>query len=162
MNAIIFPMLRYAVKNDLPRIAEIYWSVWHETHGPLMPQGERDRRTLDFFLKKISCFAPCALVAERDGAIVGFSAWQGVMVGQLYVEPAWRGRGVAEELSTATEAELVKSGVTEGELLCLKGNDRARRFWERLGWTHHGEVMEAAAGAADGVPFWRMTKTLSG
>ena len=51
-------MLRYATKSDLPRIAEIYWAVWHETHGPLMPQGERDRRTPEFFLKKISSFAP--------------------------------------------------------------------------------------------------------
>ncbi len=154
-------MLRYAVKGDLPRIAEIYWSVWHETHGPLMPQGERDRRTRDFFLKKISSFAPCALVKEQDGVIVAFSAWQGVQVGQLFVEPKWRGTGIAAELMAATEAELVKSGVDEGELHCVVGNDRARRFYERLGWQSQGEFQEETAGSEDGVSFWRMTKTLS-
>lgn len=154
-------MLRYATKGDLPRIAEIYWSVWHETHGPLMPQGECLRRTQDFFLKKISSFAPCALVAERDGAIIAFSAWQGVLVGQLFVEPKWRGTGIAQELMDATEAELVKSGVDEGELHCVVGNDRARRFYERLGWVSQGEFSEETAGSEDGVSFWRMTKTLS-
>ncbi len=153
-------MLRYATKSDLPRIAEIYWAVWHETHGPLMPQGECDRRTPEFFLKKISSFAPCALVAERDGVIVAFSAWQGVLVGQLFVEPKWRGSGIAQELMDATETELVKSGVSEGELHCVVGNTRARRFYERLGWESEGEFLEETAGSEDGVSFWRMTKTL--
>ena len=156
-------MLRYAIKSDLPAVAELYWSVWHETHAPLMPQGERDRRTRNFFMKRISAFAPCALVSEGDGEIVAFSAWQGNMVGQLFVLPEWRGRGIADALMVATETELVKSGVIDGELHCLVGNDRARRFWERLGWTHSGEIIEPAFDAAGetGVPFWRMIKTLS-
>ena len=156
-------MVRYATKSDLARIAEIYWSVWHETHAPLMPQPERDRRTQAFFLKRIGAFAPCTLVYEGPEGIVGFSAWQGDLVGQLYVVPAWRGRGIAEELIAATETELVKSGVVDAELHCLVGNDRGRRFWERTGWTHVGEIMEGALGAdgEDGLPFWRMTKTLS-
>ena len=72
-----------------------------------------------------------------------------------------RGSGIADELMEATEAELVKSGVSEGELHCVVGNDRARRFYERLGWVSQGEFLEETAGSEDGVSFWRMTKTLA-
>jgi RimJ/RimL family protein N-acetyltransferase len=58
---------------------------------------------------------------------------------------------------------MAKEGTSEAELRCAVGNERARRFYERMGWLHSGKIMEHVAGD-DGqvdVPFWRMTKVLA-
>jgi RimJ/RimL family protein N-acetyltransferase len=58
---------------------------------------------------------------------------------------------------------MAKEGTAEAELHCVVGNERARRFYERMGWLHTGKIMEWVRGehAQIGVPFWRMVKVLS-
>lgn len=81
-------------------------------------------------------------VAERDGHIVAFAAWdriydmhwaaRGVQIADLYVEPASRGHGVALALLAAVCAEGRANGA-----VFLRGHsyDRAAatgRFYERI------------------------------
>jgi RimJ/RimL family protein N-acetyltransferase len=58
---------------------------------------------------------------------------------------------------------MAKEGTLEAELHCVIGNDRARRFYERMGWLRRGEITEKVAGTRGpvDVPFWCMTKPLS-
>jgi len=84
-------------------------------------------------------------------------------LGQLFVAMPLRGTGIASSLLVASETEMAKEGIGEAELHCVVGNERARRFYERMGWLHRGKIMEWVAGEHEqiGVPFWRMTKVLS-
>jgi hypothetical protein len=58
---------------------------------------------------------------------------------------------------------MAKEGIAEAELHCVVGNERARRFYERMGWHHRAKIVEQVAGEHEqiDVPFWRMTKVLT-
>ncbi len=71
-------------------------------------------------------------VAEADGAVVGFIAVHNDWVEQLYLDPAWTGRGIGSSL--LSEAAR---GLPVVNLFCFQANSGARRFYER-----HGFVVE--------------------
>ena len=155
-------MPRFALTADVPPVAAIYHSVWHETHAPFMPPEECKLRTPRFFEERMSALLTTTLVAERAGSIVGFASWQDHILGQIYVSTAHRGSGPALELITASEIEMAKPGTKVAELHCIVGNDRARRFYERMSWQHCGEIQKQVLGSHGlvGVAFWRLTKQL--
>jgi GNAT superfamily N-acetyltransferase len=155
-------MPRPAMINDLEAIGVLYHSVWHETRAANMPVREQRRRALSFFLDRMRLLLPTVLVEDRAGSLAGFASWQGrmLMLGQLYIDRACRGTGIAVALLWASELAITSSGVTEAELRCLVGNHRAHRFYQRSGWIDRGEVVENLAGdlGEASIPFWRMTK----
>ena len=79
-------------------------------------------------------FPGTVLVAERDGSIVAVAGIEGEWLAGFYVVPAYWGSGVADELHAAA----VELGVTR--LWCLEENSRARRFYEKHGWSANGET----------------------
>jgi GNAT superfamily N-acetyltransferase len=85
------------------------------------------------------------LVAERDGAVVGFAAVgpspdpQGA--GELFainLDPDHWGTGTGRALLGGAQAELARLGFGETVLWVLTGNARARRFYEIAGWVVDG------------------------
>ena len=156
-------MPRYALTADVPKLAVIYHSVWHETQAPFMPPEERKLRTPQFFEERMSAVLATTLVAERAGAIAGFASWRDHLLSQFYISTDDRGSGLASELITACEIEMAKSGTKVAELHCIVGNDRARRFYERMSWQHDGQIQKQVSGSHGlvGVAFWRMTKQLT-
>jgi predicted N-acetyltransferase YhbS len=59
---------------------------------------------------------------------------------QLFVRPAWHGRGIANELMEAAVQEASRRGFSRMRLWTPMGQRRARRFYEREGWTLTGAV----------------------
>jgi ribosomal protein S18 acetylase RimI-like enzyme len=95
------------------------------------------------------------LVADEAGSIVGFCAvgpsidddWGEVFA--IYVGPRhWR-HGVGTELLTAAEQALVDAGYSRVLLWVLKGNTRARAFYERQGWALGKPIRIEAIGGTD-------------
>jgi RimJ/RimL family protein N-acetyltransferase len=78
-------------------------------------------------------FPGTVLVAERDGVVVGVAGIEGEWLQGFYVVPEWWGSGVANELHDA----VVEHGARR--LWCLEENHRARRFYEKRGWTLNGD-----------------------
>lgn len=84
------------------------------------------------------------LVAEEDGAVVGFASCgesrDAPGEGELYaiyaLPEAW-GSGAGPALMTAALAAL-RTGFETASLWVLEDNPRARRFYEREGWTRDG------------------------
>ena len=153
-------MIRRAHASDVLQVATLYHAVWHETQARFMPTAECTRRSIEFFVDRMTALLSTTLVEARDGTMVAFSAWKGPLLSQIFVAAAHRGSSIAPNLMTASEGEMAKEGTSEAELHCAVGNERARRFYERMGWLHSGKIMEHVAGD-DGqvdVPFWRMTK----
>jgi GNAT superfamily N-acetyltransferase len=84
------------------------------------------------------------LVAERNGAIVGMGvvrlpSGEPGEVRDLYVAPAAWGSGVASVLLEHLVHWLWERGATSAGLWVGADNARARRFYEREGWTIDGE-----------------------
>jgi ribosomal protein S18 acetylase RimI-like enzyme len=73
-------------------------------------------------------------VAVVDGQIVGLiavaSASDGSWIEQLYLHPAWIGRGIGTQLLGRARAELSPPI----RLYTFQGNQRARDFYERRGF----------------------------
>ena len=83
-------------------------------------------------------------VAERDGWIVGHATVvvddAGGELSALYVVPEEWGSGVAAALHDQALASMRELGATEATLWVVEGNTRARRFYEREGWSADGET----------------------
>ena len=62
---------------------------------------------------------------------------------QLFVRPPWQGRGLAATLLTAAIAEARRRGFQTMRLWTPRGAARARRFYEREGWTLTGAIHES-------------------
>jgi GNAT superfamily N-acetyltransferase len=76
---------------------------------------------------------------------------------QLFVRPAWQGRGIATWLMEAAASEARQRGFTRMRLWTPQGQSRARRFYEREGWTATGVVHEDSP---FGLPTVEYTRTL--
>jgi GNAT superfamily N-acetyltransferase len=81
---------------------------------------------------------------------------------QVYVAADHRGTGVAALLLAEAERIIAANGHRRAWLAVVAGNERARRFYQRSGWTDEG-LFEYAAATADGtipVPAHRYVKEL--
>jgi predicted GNAT family acetyltransferase len=78
------------------------------------------------------------LVAELGGRLIGkintnATTFTRCQVGGVYVEPAYRGRGIASRMAGEFTAELTAQG--KGiSLFVRKSNPAARRVYQRLGY----------------------------
>lgn len=93
------------------------------------------------------------LVAVSDRGVIGHLALSlstredrgppppgAVFVWELFVRPAWHGHGVATKLMRAAVAEAAIRGFSHMQLWIPEGAGRARRFYEREGWTLTGRA----------------------
>jgi GNAT superfamily N-acetyltransferase len=76
--------------------------------------------------------------AVLAGDDAGFVAVDPPWLEAMYVRPAAWGSGVADELHDAAVAELRSRGIDRARLWTLEQNGRARRFYERHGWSLDG------------------------
>jgi GNAT superfamily N-acetyltransferase len=89
------------------------------------------------------------VVAVVDGEVVGFVMVSGDEVDQVYVAASSRGTGVAALLLAEAESMVAAAGHSRAWLAVVAGNIRARRFYQRHGWTDDGPFTYEAA-TADG------------
>lgn len=78
---------------------------------------------------------------------------------QLFVRPAWQGSGVAVRLIQAAIGEAQRRGFTRMRLWTPRGATRARRFYEREGWTATGSRRD---GSPFGLPVVQYARALEG
>jgi GNAT superfamily N-acetyltransferase len=79
------------------------------------------------------------LVAEEDGSAAGVAGCRREWLDGLYVLPEWWSRGVGRSLQDEVLERLRAEGCERCHLWVLERNDRARQFYERLGWVENGD-----------------------
>ncbi|MFN2466520.1 MAG: N-acetyltransferase family protein [Gaiellaceae bacterium] len=150
---------RVASAADAPVIAEILteavegYRAWAPEWSP--PPRDQEEAFLGPALSRSDVWF---LLAIRDGKAVGHVALSPftmvqpepppagtVNLWQLFVRPPWQGRGVATELMRAAEAEAWRRGFTRMRLWAPRDAARARRFYEREGWTATGSTHSSAS-----------------
>lgn len=62
-----------------------------------------------------------------------WSAAPGVCLEELYVVPEYRRHGYAQMLVEAMAGEAKKAGCVKMDWVCLQGNQRALKFYEKMG-----------------------------
>ena len=82
-------------------------------------------------------------VVEADTGLVCFVAWDAASVRHLAVHPDHWGRGLAGEAIARATAGIAAGGANRAVLWCLAENERARGFYEHLGWRTTGREQVA-------------------
>lgn len=84
--------------------------------------------------------AVTVLVHEEAGSTVGVAGSRAEWLDGLYVLPEWWSHGVGRSLHDEVLERQRTAGSQRCHLWVLERNDRARRFYERLGWTENGDT----------------------
>jgi GNAT superfamily N-acetyltransferase len=80
------------------------------------------------------------LVAEVGGTPGGVAGCRAEWLDGLYVRPEHWGRGLGRKLHDEVLDRLRANGSPRCHLWVLEDNERARRFYEGLGWRENGDT----------------------
>lgn len=148
---------------DIPSLARLWHQGWRDGHLAAVSAGLARARRLESFVARLEA-APAGevQVTGPEGSPSGFFWLKGACLDQFYVDPALRGRGLAAPLMAAAEARLAAAGVGIAWLVCVVGNDRAARFYEKAGWQRTATTpvqLQTADGPFE-IVVWRYEKRL--
>jgi GNAT superfamily N-acetyltransferase len=143
-------IVRRARADDAEALVHAHEAGWNATVGKVVGKRLGDLAPLESRIERARdslANAPdeaAAWVAERNGAVAGMAVTLGVELRDLDVVPEAWGSGVA--LVDAALERLRMSGAAHAFFWVGEENVRARRFYEREGWTADGERRESALG----------------
>ncbi len=152
-------VIRKACPEDAEGFIRAHEAAWNATIAPIVGQSLAD---LAPFTARVETYRASidqasdrarAWVVERSGEIVGIAVAlrdneEAVELRDLYVAPAAWGTGVAAALMSAA-LESVAAEAVEAFLWVGEANARARRFYEREGWTADGSERTSPMGPSE-------------
>jgi L-amino acid N-acyltransferase YncA len=139
------PTIRLATEADADAIAAIYAPIVERTHISFEtepPTVEETARRVRSTLERLPW-----LVCERDGAVIGYAtasphaerpAYQWAVDVSVYVDEAWRRRGVASGLYESLFAVLTLQGVRNAYAVIALPNPESVAFHESHGFERIG------------------------
>lgn len=148
--------VRFAEPADCREIAEVHVRTWQAAYQHAFPPEVLEELSVDEreaqWRQRIEDGA-AVWVAQMRGRVVGFASVgpsrteEGV--GELYaiyVLPEDWGSGAAHELMVAVKVWFASEGYSAAMLWVLTDNPRARRFYEREGWSADGMRVDTMGG----------------
>jgi len=144
--------LRGASPDDVEAIASIWRDGWPDGHLGNVPDELVAARTPESFSSRAAQRVGDTVVAVVGGAVAGFVMVVDDEVEQVYVSSRHRGTGVAAALLGEAERRVRTNGHERAWLAVVAGNARARRFYERMGWTDEGTFDYPAASTGRTIP----------
>ena len=125
---------RRATLVDAPAVADVFLRSFHATY--VFPLAHSDEEVTEWvrthLVPEMETWVAAEADDEADGeTVVGFATIAPGWLEQLYVDPRRLGEGIGRRL-----LDLAKERQPDGLLLwTFQVNDRARRFYERNGFT---------------------------
>jgi ribosomal protein S18 acetylase RimI-like enzyme len=155
--------LRPATPADADAIAGIWYHGWRDGHTGCVPDSLLPHRRPEHFRQRVPQRLPSTTVATVDGRVAGFVTLRDDEVEQFYVADYARGTGVAAALMRHAEAAL-STRYAVVWLGVVEQNARARRFYEKCGWSDAGpfDYQAEIPGGTIPVPCRRYEKRLTG
>jgi ribosomal protein S18 acetylase RimI-like enzyme len=132
--------VRAAVPDDAVAIGSIWWNGWRDGHIGNVPHALVELRTHESFERRARERIEDVIVATDGLEVAGFVMVDHDELEQVYVAADHRGTSVAERLLAAGESIVAGRGFAVAWLAVVEGNARARRFYERCGWTNSGPL----------------------
>lgn len=131
-------LIRSAQAADADAVAAIWYSGWGDGHLGHVPEELVAIRTKESFWTRAAERVADTTVAVEGDEVAGFVMVVGDEVEQVYVSRDHRGSGIAAVLLAEAERQVKANGHAEAWLAVATGNARARRFYERSGWSDAG------------------------
>jgi len=131
--------IRRATQSDLQGIAAIHVDSWKDSYSDVLPAeflaGQIDRDLAQHWSEFRIQNEDIVLVAEED-SLVGFvTVWCRLIpfIDNLHVRPSHRSKKLGSTLIKAAAKELINKGHKTAYLWVFESNEKAIRFYERLG-----------------------------
>jgi ribosomal protein S18 acetylase RimI-like enzyme len=153
MPAMPVTLVRPATLDDAYAIADIHVRSWRAAYRGLLPDDVLARLSVErreaMWRTAVGSPDVAVLVADRDGVVVGFvevgathdleadPTTTGEVIA-IYAHPDVYGQGVGRRLMEGAVDELGRRGFVRATLWVFASNDRARRFYDRVGWRLDG------------------------
>lgn len=131
--------VRKVEADDLTPLGQLWIDGWHEAHDAISSPELMRLRTDQSFHDRMASFGDQTRCTGLVGAPTGLCVVQNDELHQLFTSPAVRGAGVAQALIADAEERVRVAGYEKIWLDVAIGNDRARRFYEKMGWWMRGE-----------------------
>lgn len=155
--------IREAILEDAWAIANVNYLTWLHAYRGLIPDSELDSLNLealtDQWKQNLTVVSSLGItfVAMDSGSIVAYSRFYPSVdpdddqiivatIGSLYVNPEFERKGIGRKLMATILEAVKRHDFKEATLHVLVNNQRARRFYEHLGWE---EDPEAVIGESD-------------
>ncbi|WP_144123643.1 GNAT family N-acetyltransferase [Catellatospora sichuanensis] len=155
-------LIRPATGGDASAVGAIWRDGWRDGHLGHVPEELVAIRTPESFDLRAAQRVDDTTVAEVDGAVAGFVMVLADEVEQVYVAAEQRGTGMAGALLAEGLRHVGANGHDRAWLAVASGNTRARRFYERHGWTDEGafDYPARTSGGPIAVPCHRYTRAV--
>ncbi|MCZ4091951.1 GNAT family N-acetyltransferase [Sinorhizobium psoraleae] len=130
-------VIRTAMPHELEALAQIGLSAWRKGIKPLVPEPVTAKiEHGNAFVPFLRELGPRVLVAEIDGEPAGIGACEHAddTISDIWVAPAFEGRGAGSALVAALEAQIAERGHTEARIHVAAANERALRLYQNLGY----------------------------
>ena len=131
--------IRSAINSDRPDIASLHIQSWRDAYAGVLPAsflGAPLERELSSYWRDIAIQARDVVLVAESAYLCGFIAvWCRPMpyIDNLHVNPSLRSNNIGTTLLTAAAEELMAQGHTTAYLWVFKSNEKAVRFYERMG-----------------------------
>ena len=131
--------IRHATQSDFQSIAAIHIESWKDAYADVLPAEFLDKKITRVFLrhwKKIDIRDEDIILVAEENSVIGFIAvWCRPIpfMDNLHVSPANRSKKVGSALMSAVSKELINHGHKTAYLWVFESNQKAIRFYERLG-----------------------------
>lgn len=100
------------------------------------------QEAVDRYLRRNPGFSYVAEVAgELAGCVMAGHDGRRGYLQHLIVAPAYRNRGIATRLVTASLDKLEAEGIVKSHIDVLTTNSSASGFWQRIGWKRRGDIV---------------------
>jgi ribosomal protein S18 acetylase RimI-like enzyme len=144
--------IRPATESDLPDIISIHVQSWKDAYADVLPAefiaGQLDQELARHWRETEIQNQDIVLVAEQD-TLVGFVAvWCRPVpfIDNLHVRPSHRSKKIGSALMEAVAQELIQKEHKKAYLWVFESNEKAKRFYERLGGTQKEQGPENVFG----------------
>ena len=145
-------------KDDRNQISSVYEQSWKTSYRGIVPDDYLDSIPAGRWASKVDNPSWHTLVCLEDGQIIGtssfcesrFDVFEGYgEIISIYLLPEYVGKGCGRQLMERALSELRKQGYTKAFLWVLEENNRARAFYEKMGFTISDKSIESNIGGKD-------------
>ena len=144
--------IRHATPSDFKDIAVIHAESWKDAYSNDLPAeflNGKIHRDFDRYWKEIDIQQEDIVLVAEENSLIGFAAvWCRPIpfIDNLHVTPSQRSRKVGSALMKAVAKELINRGHLTAYLWVFQSNEKAIRFYERLGGIQKEQSMKNVFG----------------
>ena len=144
--------IRHATQLDFQAIAAIHIESWKDAYSDVLPAEFLDWKIDSVFLKhwkEVEIQNEDIILVAEENLLLGFIAvWCRPIpfIDNLHVKPSNRSKKIGSALMSAAAEKLINHGHKTAYLWVFESNQKAIRFYERLGGIQKEQSMKTVFG----------------